>query len=279
MKLQKKKNIFPNATERLQPGLNAITIDVIKSANGLGDIVNAVRLAEGLKKTGYVETIRVLFESVSDLHKLRRILPDLPEDIIETEYFERDDGVIFINGEKTDIESIIKNSKLTIISQLMLGGEAFGFGGEAVPSRESAINIYLEEYDAVNPKGLMTRLFDVVYVFDRNKPSKTLPKNKIYKDKTGNLHIVLPTGFHSDIGIHILEHPGGDIITNKPGIIASLIKNKQTLSILEGITDNEWGLVYYDNFRDYLEVYEEPLLTAIKEEGIKSKEISIFDIS
>jgi hypothetical protein len=268
--LELKNRVFPDETERTLPGINAVTIDVQPSHTGFGDIMHAIRLAEGLRNTGYVDTIRLLFESSDDLLSLRRLFPELPQDVKELSCFERN-GLIFINGEKVDADSIIRKSKVAIVLPLMVNQ---GF----IPSREAAINIYLQEYDVSRELGSL-RCGQVSDDFRETLPETVFEENKIYKDREGNMHLVLPTGFRSEVGVHIVgETEEEQLLTDKRDIIAKIIESKPITAFPEGVENDRWSLVYSHDEDDYCERYEKPLTKAIEAGKVSSEGICIFNL-
>lgn len=276
------KNALPSAEERQQKGLNAITIDAVPSQTGFGDVMNAFRLAEGLRRSGEIDTVRLLFESADDLQKLRGIMPDVPANVAELQYFERD-GIVFINGEQVDIDSIIGNSKVAIVSLLMIDEK------RNIARRTGRVNIYLQEFDCSDD---VTRRFDhrdsdVAKVYgsfplnqsDILEVNQLLEENRLTRDADGNLHIVLPTGFSSDLGIHIAEDQDNSAVaTNKTEIIQRLSASKG-VALSPQIAQGRWGLAYYTAYEDYRQNFERHLISAVQAKKVKPEGIYIFDTS
>ena len=260
-------------SELSTPGLNAVTIDVLPAMDGFGDLMNAYRLAEGIRQTGQVQTIRFLFESAYDLQRLKQIIPDIPDHVDTLERFTRN-GLIFINGEKVNKEAILAESKVNIVTSLMIDQER---GGEKVVARPGAINIYLQEYDSST--SILGRFSRVARVFLGPQEKDALKENKIVKDRKGRLHWVVPTGFSSEVGINIAEDiKDTHLITDRNEIIRKL-QGATSFHFSPSMAHDRWSLVYYDEYEKYREQYEDHLITAIEGGKVKPEDISIFDIS
>ena len=186
--------------------------------NGFGDIINAYRLAEGIRRTGHVGIIRLLFESDSDLERLRTLMPDMPVNFKDLQYFERN-GIVFINGKNVNKDHIIKKSKVTIVSSLMMDGEE-------VTTRKSGINIYLQEYDGARDlkRPGSSKVALVGWPEAKAMNEAVLKENIMKKDSKGNWHWVVPTGLHSEMGIYMTEVTDDVNVTTDKNLILKKLK-------------------------------------------------------
>ncbi len=203
------------------------------------------------------------------MERLRTLMPDMPVNFKDLQYFERN-GIVFINGKNVNKDHIIKKSKVTIVSSLMMDGEE-------VTTRKSGINIYLQEYDGARDlkRPGSSKVALVGWPEAKAMNEAVLKENIMKKDSKGNWHWVVPTGLHSEMGIYMTEVTDDVNVTTDKNLILKKLKEVYPAFSLDVLGD-KWSVVYCEKYDNYRQNYETHLMSAIEEGQMPLRPISIF---
>lgn len=223
--------LFP---DRLEPGIKAVTVDLLPSAAGYGDLVVAVRLACALKSSQGIPTVRLLVENAADLARLRELYSDFPAfNNNEQRAIWRDLEVwngSYTTPSGTTTDVVIAASKVCIVTQLMVVHRE-------LDARQSAVNLYLYEPGAKRTMGVKN-VFDTGYI-------KDIPTTEI----GGNLDEFCETGLRSGFGLLFGSQPheviaeGQELAARKYEVLPQL-KDLCGLKLTAEEINAPWGILY-----------------------------------
>jgi len=275
---------LPKESELNDFGVHAVTLQLEPSSSGLGDVVLALRLARRLKEEAGIGTIRFFVKDPDDFKKLAQLGVGIHQDSLNKKSFS-EGGIFYINAsklKKREREALENNSKVTIVSQVMIDGSPVKRNGRLdyddfpVISTKSPVNIYLHEPDGPTVKTSSLK-GTLVSVMSHEMGQLIGYGTPIYEN--GHAHLLLRTGFTE-----------GSVLLNPAKTAAAPLLGKEKIReainaqakgsldfIPEGATVRDWGVVYYSSPKDFIDYYVGPLLEALKAGKIDPENIALFD--
>lgn len=268
------RGTYGSHSDRRSTTLDEIPVYFDEDFGGFGDIMSAIKLAQGLQREFPDVPTRLYFEREQDYRKLSRVFPTFDQ----SRHDPTVDGIKVLHIPQPHLSEMMRDKRICVFTPI--GQGAYEFHGEMIPGHEGAmrdaqINFYIQEYDirenVVNPR--------------------YMKENRAYRDDAGRIHSVISTGFdHTGLGLHI----DPSLIQGFPNIDGqeTLLRELHEISPdldLEEISRSTWSLAYYnaksggeDRFRRRIDYRHGPgflgyLLRTLEIAG--NRKVTIFDFS
>ena len=172
---------------RVSTSFEEISIAFPKAyADGFGDILSTLKLAEGLRRKFPDKKVVIYFESQEDYDLLSRLYPNFQPSKTENEL----NGIIVVLC-KGDLKKAMEGKGICILTPLKL----------ELGLRDSLV--YRELSDFVYPGAINFYLPEPNAQHLVSYPAE-IELGRAYIERSGRLHLILPTGFGADaLGINI----------------------------------------------------------------------------
>ncbi|MBT5021766.1 hypothetical protein HON01_02995 [Candidatus Woesearchaeota archaeon] len=257
--------VRPKGKKARNRTFNEIPILFPGCAGGFGDLMNTLKLGEGLKQEFPDKEVCIYFLGDDDYALVKKLYPHFNKDLKHNVL----NGISVAMTDYEQIRKVMGKNKVGVYSPVA----CIDLPRPELFFQNAGFNFYVEEYD-------MRRKL-------RHLPGG-IHSNELSIDQKNNKHLVLRTGFDEDSsGIHIdkdLLNYDEDYSKQKKLKLLKEFGLEQVMKQVPGITNSEWTVAYYAEdyfFRmehddDYLKsLYDATLLGKINPD----KKITIFDFS